>query len=612
MRSGPKSDGSGQAALRPAVAASRLPRALPRPREPHAEHELPPTADQSAERPAAPAEAAAPEAADEVDAVDETEQPDDPGGAATGPPDDPPSATPAGPPDATAGPRDADDPGDPGDGGDEPGASGDGDSDSDEEEPEAADRAAGPPARESTGRAGERGPNGRLRELLVHAGVSNAGLARRVNDLGAISGLTLRYDKTSVARWVTKGMTPQGPVPHLIAAVLAERLGRPVPLEEIGLEDTGPVDPELGLSFPRDLADAVVKATDLWRHDHVNRREFLTGTFAVTAFATPLARWLISPADALAEHRGTDRKVGQADVAKLREAAAEARRWDSKYGGGDWRASMVPECLRVEASPLLRGSYQDAVGRQLFGATAELSRLAGWMAFDTGQHEIAQRYYIQALRLARAAADVPLGGYVLATMSLQATYRGHPQAAVDLAQAAVERNRGVSGPKVTGFLYLVEARAHARAGDAAACARALNAAEAHLERARPGDDAPEWIDFFSYDRLCADGAECYRDLKMPAQTRRFTVAALAGQSEAFIRSHGLRLAVGAQADLAAGDIDAACGAGVRALTVAQRVRSARNTAYVRDLVSGLQVAHADEPMVKDFTEQVRTSIGIPA
>lgn len=119
----------------------------------------------------------------------------------------------------------------------------------------------------------------------------------------------------------------------------------------------------------------------------------------------------------------TGYRVGHADAAKLREAAQEARRWDSKYGGGDWRSSMVPECLRVEAAPLLLASYSDAVGRALFGATAELTRLAGWMAFDTGQHEAAQRYYIQALRLARAAGDVPLGGYVLASMSLQAAYR---------------------------------------------------------------------------------------------------------------------------------------------------------------------------------------------
>ena len=35
-------------------------------------------------------------------------------------------------------------------------------------------------------------------------------------------------------------------------------------------------------------------------------------------------------------------RVGHSDVAKLREAAEDARRWDSKYGGGDWRSSMVP------------------------------------------------------------------------------------------------------------------------------------------------------------------------------------------------------------------------------------------------------------------------------
>lgn len=58
-----------------------------------------------------------------------------------------------------------------------------------------------------------RGPNEKLGTLLALAGISNAGLARRVNDLGAQRGLTLRYDKTSVARWVTKGMVPQGAAP---------------------------------------------------------------------------------------------------------------------------------------------------------------------------------------------------------------------------------------------------------------------------------------------------------------------------------------------------------------------------------------------------------------
>ncbi|OEV13286.1 sporulation associated protein, partial [Streptomyces nanshensis] len=58
---------------------------------------------------------------------------------------------------------------------------------------------------------------------------------------------------------------------------------------------------------------------------------------------------------------GTPLRVGHTDVVKLREAADEARRWDSKYGGGDWRSSMVPECLRVDAAPLLLGAYTDEV-----------------------------------------------------------------------------------------------------------------------------------------------------------------------------------------------------------------------------------------------------------
>ncbi|MGK5500908.1 sporulation associated protein, partial [Streptomyces sp. URMC 125] len=106
-----------------------------------------------------------------------------------------------------------------------------------------------------------RGPNEKLGAVLALAGISNAGLARRVNDLGAQRGLTLRYDKTSVARWVSKGMVPQGIAPHLIAAAIGSKLGRPVPLHEIGLADADPA-PEVGLSFPRDVGDAVRTATE--------------------------------------------------------------------------------------------------------------------------------------------------------------------------------------------------------------------------------------------------------------------------------------------------------------------------------------------------------------
>ncbi|MGW0467586.1 MFS transporter [Streptomyces sp. NPDC003027] len=480
----------------------------------------------------------------------------------------------------------------------------------------------------------QRGPNEKLGTVLALAGISNAGLARRVNDLGAQRGLTLRYDKTSVARWVSKGMVPQGAAPHLIAAAIGQKLGRPVPLHEIGLADADPA-PEVGLAFPRDVGEAVRSATELYRLDLAGRRaggggiwQSLAGSFAVSAYATPASRWLITPADSSVErlsHRpaagpegtadgpetGPHARVGHSDVAKLREAAEDARRWDSKYGGGDWRSSMVPECLRVDAAPLLLGSYSDEVGRALFGATAELTRLAGWMAFDTGQQEAAQRYYIQALRLARAAADVPLGGYVLASMSLQATYRGFADEGVDLAQAALERNRGLATARTMSFFRLVEARAHAKANDGAAAAAALKAAEGWLERSREGDADPSWLGFYSYDRFCADAAECYRDLKAPRQVRRFTEQALSRPTEEYVRSHGLRLVVSAVAELESGNLDAACAAGTRAVEVAGRISSARTTEYVRDLLHRLE-PYGDEPRVMELRERARPLLMAPA
>ncbi|MFF2522090.1 sporulation protein [Streptomyces liangshanensis] len=520
-----------------------------------------------------------------------------------------------------------------------------------------------------------RGPNEKLGTVLALAGISNAGLARRVNDLGAQRGLTLRYDKTSVARWVSKGMVPQGAAPHLIAAAIGAKLGRPVPLHEIGLADADPA-PEVGLAFPRDVGEAVRSATELYRLDLAGRRggsggiwQSLAGSFAVSAYATPASRWLITPADssvardptvartARGAHGGSGAhgvsagqgasaaghglsaghslspshglsagqggsggdsagevsplRVGHSDVAKLREAASDARRWDSKYGGGDWRSSMVPECLRVDAAPLLLGAYSDEVGRGLFGATAELTRLAGWMAFDTGQQEAAQRYYIQALRLARAAADVPLGGYVLASMSLQATYRGFADEGVDLAQAALERNRGLATARTMSFFRLVEARAHAKAGDAVAAGAALKAAEGWLERSRDGDADPAWLGFYSYDRFAADAAECYRDLKAPRQVRRFTEQALSRPTEEFVRSHGLRLVVSAVAELESGNLDAACAAGTRAVEVAGRISSARTTEYVRDLLHRLE-PYGDEPRVVELRERARPLLVAPA
>lgn len=45
-------------------------------------------------------------------------------------------------------------------------------------------------------------------------------------------------------------MTPKRPVPKLLAQAIGERLGRPVGLGEIGMDEAETIDAPAGLDFP--------------------------------------------------------------------------------------------------------------------------------------------------------------------------------------------------------------------------------------------------------------------------------------------------------------------------------------------------------------------------
>ncbi|MEV0537545.1 sporulation protein [Kitasatospora sp. NPDC050463] len=453
-------------------------------------------------------------------------------------------------------------------------------------------------------------PNDALARMIDKCeGASHKSLAHRVNQLAHEAGLTTNYTHTSVANWCRRGMVPDWPVPKLLARAIGERLGRPVQLAEIGMADAETPDAAVGLDFPRDPADAVRVATSFW--SSVDRRDFLTGTsFAVSAFATPVTRWLVTPADDDASHRGRGR-VGAADLAELREAADDARRWDSKYGGGNWKANSVTTCLRERAVPLLNGSFSDEVGSELFSVTAELSRLAGWTAFDVGQHDAAQRHFIQALRLARAGGDIELGCYVLTTMAMQALLRGFPSQAVDMTQGAFQRAKGQAAPRVLAFTKLIEARAHARDNNAKAASAALASSESLLDQARDGAGEPAWIDFYHHARLSADAAEIFRDLKNPKAALAWNAQAAAMQPGVFTRSVGMRLAIVGTAHLQARDLDQGLRFGHQAVDILARVQSSRALDYVREFNAALEPWRR-EPAVRDILQRTRTELGMAA
>src|SRR5215472_12375015 len=328
-----------------------------------------------------------------------------------------------------------------------------------------------------------REPNRQLQMLIEEAGFSHKGLARRVNDLGRAKGIqSLSYDHSSVIRWL-KGEHPRGPVPSLIAEVLSMSLGRRI------------APAELGFCFSSSWRDTIDGITALWRSD-VERRQFIVDSaFAAGAYATSAIRWLTVPHTGIELPANPTRQVNGADVDAIREVTGTFLRLDNLFGGGRARPTVV-RYLYDEVAPLLReGRYSDAVGRELFTAAAELTRLAGWMAYDLEQHGLAQRYLIQALRLAREANDQAFGGEILAGMSHQAVYVSRADDALDLARAAHNSAVKAGLPALEAESLIMQAHALAVSKDPVACAKALNAAEQAFERLNPADNPP-WLQYF--------------------------------------------------------------------------------------------------------------------
>ncbi|WP_406860526.1 regulator [Streptomyces sp. HUAS MG47] len=483
-----------------------------------------------------------------------------------------------------------------------------------------------------TERPPQRIPNRQLAALIAEAGFSNAGLARRVDQLGLEHGLDLRYDKTSVTRWL-RGQQPRGTTPALIAEVFTRRLGRRLSAQDLGLDACAPV--YAGLEFAATPDEAVDIVSGLWRKDSGSHAELRKIAFTPAGLVVPSRDWLIGRADervgrgepvpvpvpqpgpagvrvppqsrsSVPRQRGTDRGPGQrvsaGDIAALRSVGELFRTLDHAYGGGHARQALV-RYLEHEAEPMLRGTYGEAVGRRLFAAAADLTRLAGWTSYDIAAHGLAQRYFVQALRLSQAAGDRGYGSYVLITMSRQAVYLGHGREAVQLARVAQQGVGSAVPPVVQAMLHAVEARGHGVLGEVRACSAALARAERSLETARPGDEVPYWARSFDEAQLADESGHCHRDLQQYRAAAQHAERSLQLRAPGYARSRLFCRIVLASARLGLGELDQACALGAEAAQQAAEMRSARALEYVRDFERRLE-PYRDAAPVRTYRDRV--------
>ena len=430
--------------------------------------------------------------------------------------------------------------------------------------------------------------------------MSNKGLARRVADLAATRGVAgVRCDHTSVLRWLA-GEQPRPPIPEVAADVLSDALGRKVSVTELGMAPSE-LPADLGLNLPTSWTETISISTALWRADVQRRRFLVNAAFTSAAVPASALRWLTSPpADAPAGH-GV-RQVGQADIDAIRELTLAYREMDNKLGGGKLRPAVVSYLDDHVSQLLLAGSYRQETGRQLAAACGELSQLAGWVAYDSDEHGIAQRYLTQALAYARHADDNALAAEILAAQAHQALYLSRPAEAVDLARAAQAAAVKHGSATLLTECLVMEAHGHAARDDAHACGAALAAAERTFDRATREDD-PHWLAYFDQAYLSARMAQCFRDLGEPAHAVRYARRSLDMDSR-YVRGRAFNLTLLATAHIGQGEPEQACLAGRQALDLTVRLTSARSIRYLRDLVRQLRT-NAGVPAVRDFTAEVR-------
>jgi tetratricopeptide (TPR) repeat protein len=280
------------------------------------------------------------------------------------------------------------------------------------------------------------------------------------------------------------------------------------------------------------------------------------------------------------------RLVTPGDLARVRGVRAHLKAIDNAHGGGT-ALPLATMYLRSELFPLLDGCAQDAHSQSLIEAVAEFELDVGWMAYDAGQQDVAERFFISALRRARAVGNRLLEGRILASMSHQAIHLRRVQGAIELAQAARSVTAHVATPRALAMEAAMEACSYAAAGDARQSHRALDDAANAVTLIRAGGlPDPEWLDF-DEGGFWGHAARTYRDLGELRQAEDAAQKSVALCLPSHSRTRAQRSTILATAHLRKGELEAAIDAGEQVIHEAWSLQSGHVFGEIRELAAAV-------------------------
>ncbi len=298
------------------------------------------------------------------------------------------------------------------------------------------------------------------------------------------------------------------------------------------------------------------------------------------------------------KHRGT---VDGALLDDLDALTDIYRRMDRRLGAASLFEDLTRHLQRVTA--FRHASMKGSDRQRLATIAGDIAALMGWQSLDTGRTASAWKYFRLAADAAREAENSALQAFAIAEAAYIPLLGGNHRAALPLLREARDLAVPAGSPVFRAWLCGAEAEAHAVAGDADACLRALNSAEAALDEAQP-DGTPCWVAHFDRSHLARWRGQCLVQLAQPAAAQPVLQEAVRSVDPSFVRARASTLVDLATSFLQQGEIEEGCRVATQALTLARNTRSARCEQRIVVLRSQVQL-EADTPAVRHLDEQLR-------
>ncbi|MBC7303192.1 hypothetical protein [Nocardia salmonicida] len=418
-----------------------------------------------------------------------------------------------------------------------------------------------------------------------------------------------RIHPTTAYPWVQRNYFPHNGIAEVVATVLSARLGR-----YVGAEQLWP-----GHARGERLARSERLPSDGTLDDAIRSLDQLAaGSRPLQISTADLSVAAISALRDPAESHGSTRDrdlIHHAQAGLIANHVAELRQLDDCQGGGALSLRYVSRELSTVLDLLRCGSYEPEVGKTLMTSVSDLAQLAGWMQFDAGDTEVAQRYLVLGIRIARAARDDDRAVNQAGMLAYIASEAKAGTAALAITDAASR----LSTTSLFGRARLEGRRATAlaAAGDIGAFQTASDRAQELLTSARQDHTQP-YLYYLTPEQLNAEAGYSLVTLAQRTELHQRKLLRQAADllsprahlnlGPGYERSavlHGCQLA---QAHLLLKDLDGVVAAARVATTLVPAVQSRRCATKLRGLHKSLK-QRSRSRVVAEFLPELEHALG---